>query len=38
MTERKYYCLDCDVKMHCIAANLASDKMLCLKEEIEEDE
>lgn len=35
MTE--YYCLDCDEKMPCIAANLASPHRLCLKEEVEND-
>ncbi len=37
MTEETYYCLDCDVKMHCIAANFASPHMLCLKEEVEDE-
>lgn len=30
MTE--HYCIDCDEKMPCITANLASDHSLCLKE------
>lgn len=38
MTEKTYYCIGCEVKMHCIAANLASDTMLCLKEEMKKDE
>lgn len=37
MNEKTYYCVDCDIKMHCIAANLASPEMLCLKEEVEKD-
>jgi hypothetical protein len=31
MAERKYYCLNCECKMHCIAANLHSDEAICLK-------
>ena len=31
MTERKYYCLNCDMKMSCIVANLKSDEEICLK-------
>ena len=38
MTEETYYCLNCVVKMHCIAANLASPHRLCLKEEVKDDE
>ena len=31
MTERKYYCLNCECKMDCIVANLYSDEEICLK-------
>lgn len=33
MTERKYYCLNCDIKMQCIQANLVSDVEICLKDD-----
>ena len=35
MTE--HYYVNCDEKMPCIAANLASNYSLCLKEEVEND-
>jgi hypothetical protein len=31
MAERKYYCLNCEWKMECIAANLHADEAICLK-------
>ena len=31
MTERKYYCLNCECKMDCIVLNLHSDIEICLK-------
>ncbi len=32
MSEKKYYCLNCEEKMPCIVANLGSDEEVCLKE------
>lgn len=33
MTEKQHYCLNCNIKMECIIANLKSDIEICLKEE-----